>query len=101
MTSEQITEWLAYDRLDPIGTWRDDFRSAQICSVIDNIAKSMWSKEGEAKYSTPRDFIPDWGQSEQIRKESEQEAVQTVDEMKSIMMGLVHRTKRLKGREKE
>ncbi len=95
MTSEQISEWQAYDTLDPIGTWRDDFRSAQICSVVDNIAKAMWSKEGEAKYSNPKDFMPDWDRSEQ-RKESEQEVTQTVEEMKSIMMGLVHRTERLK-----
>lgn len=45
--------------------------------------------------------MPDWDRSEQIRKESEEEANQTVDEMKSIMLGLVQRTKRLKRSDKK
>ena len=45
--------------------------------------------------------MPDWDRSKQIQKESEEEAAQTVDEMKSIMMGLVHRTQRSKKKEQK
>jgi hypothetical protein len=69
--------------------------------MVDNIAKGVWGKKEGTKYSNPRDFMPDWDRSKQIQKESEEEATQTVDEMKSIMMGLVHRTQRPKKKEQK
>ena len=34
--SAEFAEWMAYDRLDPIGQWRDDLRMAILASTIAN-----------------------------------------------------------------
>jgi hypothetical protein len=39
--SRELAELMALDRLDPMGSWRDDFRSASICAVI---ARTMGGK---------------------------------------------------------
>jgi hypothetical protein len=59
LTSKQLSEWEAYDRLDPIGTWREDFRMAYLSSLITNLVISVHGKSG-AKTTSPIDFLPDW-----------------------------------------
>lgn len=81
MTSYQISEWEAYDRIDPIGTWRDDFRMAFIASVITNCFIGAYGKKG-AKGTTPEDFMPDWTGD---GKEPKQ---QTVEEMEKILLSI-------------
>jgi hypothetical protein len=39
MSSHEFAEWLAFDRLDPIGAERADLRSAIVASVIANTAR--------------------------------------------------------------
>lgn len=34
MSSSELSGWVAYDRVEPIGELRGDFRSAQICSML-------------------------------------------------------------------
>ena len=80
LTSKQISEWDAYDRLDPIGTWRDDFRLAYLSSLITNIAISVHGKKG-AKLTQPADFMLEWG------KEKKEIEKQSVDQIKEFMMG--------------
>jgi hypothetical protein len=63
LTGMQISEWEAYDKLDPIGTWRDDFRMAKIESLLVNIANALYHKQGdEPKVTTPMDFMVKWGE---------------------------------------
>jgi hypothetical protein len=56
MTSRDISEAMAYERLQPIGEARADFRAGIIASVIANINR----KQG-AKPFTPSDFMPEFG----------------------------------------
>ena len=61
MTAGQLAEWEAYDRLDPIGEWRADFRIASLQAFIQNIVTSIYAKKGTSKkLSVPLDFMPDW-----------------------------------------
>lgn len=85
LTSIQLSEWEAYDRLDPIGGWRSDFRIASLISIIVNIARSVWGKEG-IKMSVPLDFMPEW--DKEIELETKQ---QTVEEMKQILLSIASR----------
>jgi len=62
LTSIQLSEWEAYDRLDPIGTWRDDFRMALLASIITNVAMGMAGVKG--KMTKPLDFMPNWSGEE-------------------------------------
>jgi hypothetical protein len=34
MTFEELKHWIVYDRIDPIGNWRDDFNSAKVCTAM-------------------------------------------------------------------
>jgi hypothetical protein len=46
LTSEQVSEWEAYSKLEPFSNWRMDYYSAQICALVMNIARSIYSKKG-------------------------------------------------------
>ena len=59
LTSRQLSEWEAYDRLDPIGEWRVDFRMASLEAFISNIVTKIWGEKG-SKLSTPLDFMTEW-----------------------------------------
>lgn len=45
LSSYQIAEWEEEGKLSPFGEVRDDFHSAQICTVIANFAKSFGKKK--------------------------------------------------------
>lgn len=75
ITSEQLLEWEAYDRLEPIGGYRQDYRFAQICHLIYEISQAVYGKKGKRRRSTPKDFMP-WGPEEKEtpkRKQSPEE----------------------------
>lgn len=94
MTSKQFSEWEAYDTLDPIGTWRDDFRIAHLESVIMNIVNSIYSEKGKKpELAQPIDFLPDWSGE---RKELKEAKVykQSTEEMKRILGGIVQQSKK-------
>ena len=91
MSSWQISEWEAYDKIDPIGTWREDFRMAYLSSLITNLVISVHGKKG-AKTTTPIDFMPDWtGEGKEPKKQS-------TEEMKQILLGIASaQNKKVKG----
>jgi hypothetical protein len=61
LTGYELAEWEAYDKLDPIGTWRDDFRSAKLESLMLNIVNQLYAKKGSKPViTTPLEFMPDW-----------------------------------------
>jgi hypothetical protein len=83
LTGEQINEWEAYDRIDPIGTWTEYFRMACLESIITNLAIGIHGKEG-TKLTSPMDFMPDWAKGEE-KQEIKQ---QSVESMKELLMGI-------------
>jgi hypothetical protein len=82
LTSVQISEWEAYDRLDPIGTWRDDFRMANLVTTMTNLTISVHGRKG-TKMVTPINFMPEWD----VNKVKEVK-IQSVEEMKEILVEL-------------
>lgn len=78
LTSEQVSEWIAYERIDPVGEWRSDARNSQLIATIYNLFLARFGKKG-TKSKTPADFMPKWD-SEQDQNEVN---YQDVDEMKS------------------
>jgi len=88
LTSSQLSEWEAYDKLDPIGTWRIDFNMAYLACVITNIAQSVHGKKGASKQTTPMDFMPQW--------DSEGKQEQTVEEQKQILLDIFSHFKKKK-----
>lgn len=83
-----MSEWEAYDRLEPIGEWRADFRTATLISAITNLARSRWCEKG-VKMTGPADFMPEWD------LETKSEPVkQSVEEMKQIMYAIASISKK-------
>jgi len=58
LTSIQLSEWEAYDRIDPIGTFRDDLRTAQILTLLTNMYNKIHTKE--TRTAELVDFMPDF-----------------------------------------
>lgn len=56
ISSREISEWLAYERIaGPIGPARADIQAAIIASNIVNVNRGKGKRP-----STPKDFIPEW-----------------------------------------
>lgn len=55
MTSFQIAEWMAYDRLEPFGETRADLRNAILCQLVSSIVASK-----EAPLPKIQEFLPDF-----------------------------------------
>lgn len=53
MSSEELTEWMAYDQLEPIGAYRLDMVGGIISSILANQNR----KRGAHAYK-PQDFMP-------------------------------------------
>jgi len=60
LTSDQLLEWEAFDRLDPIGEWRADFRMAELATVISNIALHLNAGKKQVKPIEIDQFMPQW-----------------------------------------
>ncbi len=85
ITSNQLFEWEAYDTIDPIGTWRDDFRVAKLAALIQNLVMQLYAKKGTTpKLRTIIDEMPDWlgDRTEEMNKK------QSVEEMKEILLSI-------------
>lgn len=80
LTSRQLSEWEAYNELDPIGSWRDDFRISYLIMMIVNIALATNGKEG-AKPKKIDDFLLIW--DEELRENIKKS--QTIDQMKEVL----------------
>lgn len=84
LTSFQLSEWEAYDKLEPIGEMRSDFRMANIMSLINNLAIAIHSKSTQK--TTPLDFMPKWDEEEQ--RVVKEEPAMDPEEIKRIFMSL-------------
>jgi len=83
LTSEQLSEWEAMDRIDPIGSWRDDFRMSYIASLITNLFIRTHGRRG-AKLTEVKDFILDWDKGFGRK-------AQSMEEMKQVLLSLANR----------
>ena len=60
LTGEELAEWEAYDRLEPIGEVREDYRKAyQACLIANTTPRKKGSKPYEVE-----DFLLTWGMRE-------------------------------------
>lgn len=97
LTSVQLSEWEAYDRLDPVGAWREDFRMAYLSSLITNLTISVHGKKG-TKQTNLMDFLPKWDIGAEQGKEIK---VQSVEDMKKALLEIAsHQNKKVAGLKK-
>jgi hypothetical protein len=81
LTAKQLTEWEAFDRVQPIGGKRMDFYFSFLLMSIHNLAIGIHGKKG-AKQFTFEDFLPNWT-GKLVEEENE---VMGTDEIKNFFM---------------
>lgn len=84
LTSAQLSEWEALNRIDPIGKWREDYQTAKICSLITNLAIQIHAPKN-TKLTTPLSFMPDWDGT----REEDAVEKQTPEEMLNIFKSFI------------
>ena len=85
LTSVQLSEWEAYDRIDPIGTWRDDYRMASLQATMINIHNACNTEEGKTPTATnPSDFLPIWDKFERERLNEQAEELKQTELRQSV-----------------
>lgn len=69
LDSKELSEWMAYSRIEPIGEYRKDLRAGIIASVVANGIQSFGDKKG--KDYKPEDFMPEFGEEKQEKSPEE------------------------------
>ena len=80
--SRELTEWMAFDTISPIGDWRGDYASAQVAAILAEVNRD---KKSRPKQFTPRDFMPF------LDREEDQHEV--VKQVRSVFAPLIKRKK--------
>lgn len=52
MPAAELTQWIAFNTLEPIGQWRDDNLAGRICAVVANTVRT------KPPFAKPSDFMP-------------------------------------------
>lgn len=81
--------------MEPVGEYRRDYMEGQILAMIQNIAQSLYGKKGKRSTVKPEDYIP-WG-DELRTKTSQENAVQSPEDIKALFMGLKKKTRQTRG----
>lgn len=63
MSSSEISEAMAFYKIEPYGEWRDDYRAAMLASVTANCHAGSKSRQFQ-----PSDFMPDFSGEAPKRK---------------------------------
>jgi hypothetical protein len=66
ISSEELTEWMAYAELEPFGEERADLRSATVAAVIANANRDRKKRPQPYKVS---DFMPKFDRQEQTEED--------------------------------
>ncbi len=74
MSSRELSEWLAFDRISPIGDERDDLRSAIVASTVANCHRAR------REPFTPQDFMP-------FVKKPQMEPAMAIERLRKRMKG--------------
>ena len=85
LSSRQISEWMAYDSLDPFGEERADLRFGMLMALLANINRDP--KARKEPY-TAEEFMPRFGGQEQDGQDEQDKTKQTWEQQKAMMMAL-------------
>ena len=61
VSSDELTEWLAYSRIEPFGGHWEDFRTGQVCATVANFAGKALKDGSDI---TPDHFFPTLGKND-------------------------------------
>lgn len=76
MSSEEVTEWMAYDRLEPIGHTRREWELARLVSAVWSAALATAMTKKRPKLPPPSEFLEQWDLVSKVLKKLESEDVE-------------------------
>lgn len=101
LNGDQLVEWEAFNAIDPIGSYKQDFQFAQLCTLVFEVAQAF-SSSSKTRTTKILDFMP-WWFLQYLEKPSKGEKPaprQSVEEMKKVLLDIVSRSKKKKGGDK-
>jgi len=84
VSSRELAEWMAYDRMSPIGTDRADIQTGIIASTV---ANSTRNPKKRRKPWTVKDFIPKYGRQEESEPLSPEKSVALIAQLNAAFGG--------------
>ena len=78
-----MAEWRAYDQIEPIGGYREDYRMAQVCLMLHNLIQ-MQRGDGNWEKADLNDFML-WGPETRAPATDKR---QSVEEMKAVLSAI-------------
>jgi hypothetical protein len=98
LNAYQLAEWEAYDKIDPIGEWREDFRFAKLTSLIQNLVFAIYCGKGETpKAVTILDEMPDWTgekKAAQVQGQTQEQIKQTLLNIAAIKFPKINKPRK-------
>lgn len=83
------------DKLDPIGSWVEEYRVARLEALFVNVMVSIYGKKGSKADANPTEFMPIW--DEALRERLANSKKQDPEEMKRILLAIARdQNKRVK-----
>lgn len=96
MSSRAFAEWMAFDRLEPIGEGRADLRAGIIASTVFNMNRG---KDTPAR--SPSDYMPTFTQEERDERKAAREAAENSELSKKILSAFKAYDKRARAKATE
>jgi hypothetical protein len=81
VSSAELTEWMAYFRLEPWGTEPDDIRAGIIASTV---ANGNRDPKRQRKPFTTEDFMPKWGACARSEEQSPEDQFKILQQWQSV-----------------
>lgn len=92
ISSEELTEWMAFSDLEPFGDERADVRSGIVAATIANANRDPKRKR---EPFTPRDFMPRFGKGQSPKTEQRwQDQLKVVRQWHAALGGKTENVKR-------
>jgi hypothetical protein len=84
ITSLQLSEWMAYDHIEPFGEWRADLRIAMLAAIIANV-----NRNPDTKPFMPKDFMPKFEEDEEPVAQSQTAQIMLAHMLADAGMGVI------------
>jgi hypothetical protein len=66
MDSREISEWMAYESVEPFGPWRDDVRAGVVAATVANVNRAKG-----AKPYMPTDFVLEFAPRKKVDEQAQ------------------------------
>ena len=90
LSSKQVAEWAAFDRLEPIGDYRMDYMIGQLTSLVHNLSQQIYVKREERQLLNAEDFIPWFDKKD--REQKKDNVARSPEEIKRLFKALAKRS---------